>query len=255
MRSEDASGTVLVERRGPVAVVTLNRPERLNAIIPEVFADLERALRQIGADRDCRAVVLTGAGRSFCTGMDLRATFGEDGDPIQSAYAGMRAGVAVILAMREIPQPVIAAVRGHAVGAGFAFAAASDMRICAPDAQFNAVFTKIGMSPGDLGLAWLLPRLIGHGRAAEVFYRAGILGADQALGLGLVSSVDGDPLAAAIRVAEEMGRKPRLGIAMAKELLNASLGWGGFREFLELEMRSQVIGLMTQEHKAAIAGF
>ncbi|OYD67029.1 enoyl-CoA hydratase/isomerase family protein [Rhodococcus sp. OK302] len=250
-------GNVAVTVHAATAVVTLMRPDRLNALTAQVSFDLERSLRRIGGDSSTRVVVLTGSGRSFCAGMDLDSTpgAGVDGDPVQAVYQDMRTATSVVIAMREIRQPVIAAVRGNAVGAGFAFAAASDIRICSSDALFSAMFVKIGMSPGDLGLSWILPRLIGHGRAAELFYRGGALDAATAQEWGFTGTLAEDPLQSALELAEEMGSRPPLGIAMCKELLNSSLGWSGFREHLELELRSQVIGLLTADHRDAVQAF
>ena len=243
-------------REDRAGVIAFNRPERLNAVTGQTFADLERALRRLGDRTDCGAVVITGSGRAFCAGMDLDTPSGNgEQATVQAAYGALRSGVAAVIALREIPQPVIAAVHGHAVGVGFAFAAAADIRICAPDAQFNAPFLKIGMSVGDLGLSWLLPRLIGAGSASEVFYASGKIDAADAQRLGLAQRVVDDPLSAAVELAADIAARPPLAVKMSKELLNASIGAGGLREHLELEMRSQVIGLLTLEHQEAARRF
>jgi len=250
-------GKVLVELRGDgVGIVTLNRPEKLNALTADFLADLERALRELGGAADCRAVVLHGAGRAFCAGMDLNIGHARDGaDPTRAAYAAMRQAVSVVAAMREIPQPVVAAVRGHAVGAGFALAAAADLRICAEDSRFDAVFVKLGMSAGDLGLSFLLPRLIGPGRTAELFYTGGALSGVEAERLGLVQHVVDDPLHEAVELASTIAAMPPMGVQITKELLDTSIGASGFREHLELELRSQVIGLTTLDHADAVRAF
>ena len=129
--------------------------------------------------------------------------------------------------MRDIPQPIIAAVQGAAVGAGFALAAASDIRVCAPDAKFMAPFLKLGVSIGDLGLSWMLPRLIGAGAAAEILYTGRTLGAEEARELRFVQHVVDEPLPKAIELAAKIAARPRLGVQMSKELLNASIGAGG----------------------------
>jgi enoyl-CoA hydratase len=243
-------GDIRVELRDDrVGVVTFNRPEKLNAMTGDTFADLERALRGLGHRADCGAIVITGAGRAFTAGMDFSTVDFDDDveEPIHTAYRNLRHAVGAVVALREIPQPVIAAVRGHAVGGGFSLAAAADIRICSADAQFVAIFLKIGMSVGDIGLSWLLPRLIGAGSASEVFYTAGTIDAATAHRLGLVQRVVEDPLSEAVGLAAEIAGRPSLAVQMSKELLNASIGAGGFREHLELEMRSQVIGLMSPE--------
>lgn len=244
-------------RDDQVGVVLFDRPEKFNALTAQTLGVLTRAVRALGEREDCGAIVLSGVGPAFCAGMDLTdADLDTEGrDPVQLVVSAMRDAVDCVLALREIPQPVIAAVRGPAVGGGFALAAAADIRICAPDAAFMAPFVKLGVSVGDMGLSWLLPRLIGAGAAAEVFYTGGTIGADDALRLRLAQHVADDPLQSAIAMAAKIAARPRLGVRMTKELLNASIGAGGLREHLEIEMRSQVITLMTQDHRAALRAF
>ena len=247
---------VLVERDGAVTTITLNNPARHNSLTPEIHAGLISAFESLRSNYKCRAVVLNGAGKSFCSGMDLKAPIGDSDGPgaIQRRLERLRSSTSLIVTMREIPQPIVVALQGHSVGAGFAFAAASDIRIAAPDAKFNAVFVRIGMTPGDLGLSWLLPRLIGQTAAAELFYTGGVLDAERAEKLGFLNKIVDDPLAEAQSMAAEIASNAPFGVRMAKELLNASIG-GGFREHMEIEMRSQVLGLMTQDHKDAVAAF
>ncbi|PJE22698.1 MAG: enoyl-CoA hydratase [Mycobacterium sp.] len=240
-----------------VGVIAFDRPERLNPLTMQTLCDLEQVLRQLGEDPACGAVVITGGDKAFCTGMDLKATEpnGAGGEPIEQVYAVMRRAVSSVLTMREIGQPVIAAVRGPAVGGGFAIATAADIRFCSPDAVFIAPFLKLGVSIGDMGLSWMLPRLIGAGAAAELFYSGSPLGAAEGQRLGLVQRIVDDPLQAAIELAATIAARPRLAVQMSKELLNASIGAGGLREHLELEMRSQVIGLATEDHRQALRDF
>ncbi|MEV4124498.1 enoyl-CoA hydratase-related protein [Nocardia sp. NPDC049707] len=167
----------------------------------------------------------------------------------------MRHAVDAVLAIREIPQPVVAAVRGHAVGAGFALAAACDMRVCSPNARFEAPFIALGVSAGDLGLSWMLPRMIGFGRATELFYSGGGLDAETAADLGFVQQIAADPVTEALSIARAIATRPPLGVQMTKELLDMSLRSGNLREHLELEMRSQVIGLSSADHATAVAEF
>lgn len=248
--------SVLIDRDGAVTTITLNNPARHNSLTPQIHAGMISAFESLRGDTECRAVVLCGAGKSFCSGMDLKSPIADSDAPgsVQSRLQRLRASTNLILTMREIPQPIIVALQGHSVGAGFAFAAASDIRIAAPDAKFNAVFVKIGMTPGDLGLSWLLPRLIGYTAAAELFYTGGVLDSERAEKLGFLNKIVDDPLAAAQSMAAEIASNAPFGIRMTKELLNASIG-GGFREHMEIEMRSQVLGLMTQDHKDAVAAF
>jgi enoyl-CoA hydratase len=257
MTSSGGGGSLVRTRRdGPdaaVAVVTLARPGRLNALTAPLLTALRGELARIGDDAACRAVVLTGEGTSFCSGMDLDTGITDDSydDPAQASLAGLRAGVAAVVALREIRQPVIAAVRGNAVGAGFSLAAACDLRIVAPDVRFSAPFVKLGVSAGDLGLSWFLPRIVGSGRAAEVFYRAASIDAQTAVTTGLASEVADDPLARAVELASEIAAYPGYGVAATKELLNAT--WSSsLRDHLASEGRAQVLGLLTDDHRAAL---
>lgn len=254
---EELDGVSYELRDDGVGVVLFNRPEKFNALTAQTLGILGRAFRSLGEREDCGAIVISGVGPAFCAGMDLSgANLNAEGrDPVQLVYAAMRDAVTCVLAMREIPQPVIAAVQGPAVGGGFAVATAADIRICSPDAAFMAPFVKLGVSIGDMGLSWMLPRLIGPGAAAEVFYTGKTLGAEDALKLKLVQHVVDDPLQAAIDMAAKIASRPRLAVRMSKELLNASIGAGGLREHLEMEMRSQVIGLLTEDHRNALRAF
>lgn len=247
---------MLVERHGHVGVLTLNRPSRLNALDPAAFATLDAELAALASAPWCRVVVLAGAGRSFCAGLDISGDLdrGEPGS-VQRFYALMRRATALMVRMREMPQPVVAAVQGHAVGVGFALAAGADMRMVAPDACFKASFVSVGMTPGDIGLSWFLPRLIGPQAAAEIFYSGGDLLAERACELGLASELIADPRAGAIEWAEKVAEQAPMAVRLTKELLASSLGMTGLREHLELELRSQVICAFTDDHAEARTAF
>lgn len=245
---------VLLERRGRVTIITLNDPGTLNAINTQMFLGLRARLEEIGEDDSCSVVVLTGAGRSFCSGKDMRVPVDPDQTPTERLNE-MRKTWKAVKRLREIQQPVIAAVRGHAVGVGFTFAAASDLRIVAPDAKFNAVFAKIGMTPGDVGLSWFLPKLIGAGRAAEVFNLASIIDAQKAERWGLANEIAEDPLARALELAEHMAGLSPESLRQTKELLNASAGGGSLADHFEIEIRSQAMCSFSREHLEAIKRF
>jgi enoyl-CoA hydratase len=243
---------VKVETRDRVTVVILARPERHNAFNAEMkqeFYDVFAALRW---DRGCRAVVLTGEGSSFCSGADLVRGIGEG--PVDT-FGNLRLSVAMVLQLREVPQPVIAAVRGHAVGGGFSLAAAADLRIASPDARFHAPFTQLGMSAGDVGLSYFLPRMIGPAATAELCYTGGVLDARRAQELGFVNRTVDDPLDEALRLAEDLSEKAPMALRQTKEMLNMSLGLGALREHMELEMRTQVICSLTADHAEARSAF
>lgn len=215
---------------------------------------LRARLEEVGEDDTVSVVVLTGAGRSFCSGKDMRVPVDPDQTPTER-LAEMRKTWRVVRLLREIQQPVVAAVRGHAVGAGFAFAAAADLRIVAPDVRFNAVFAAIGMTPGDLGLSWFLPRIIGSGRAAEVFNLAAVLDAEKAERWGFANEIADDPLARAIEVAEHMASMSAESLRQTKELLNSAMGGASLIDHIEIEIRAQAMASFSREHKASLERF
>ena len=237
-----------------VGTVLLSRPGRLNAITHELLVELREALLALGGRRDVGAVVLAGAGRAFCAGLDLEHGLADPGltDPVAAMQSGMEAGAGVTWAMRTIPQPVVAAVQGHAVGAGFAFAAAADVRVVAPDARFGAPFLQLGMTVGDFGLSWLLPRIVGQGRAAHLFLTGGTLDAEQALAWGLAAEVTEDPLAAATELATTLAGRPAYAVQASKRLMDAAHG-SSLRAHLDAEARAQTIGALSEDARAAMA--
>src|ERR1700751_5958318 len=174
-----------------VLQLTLNRPERLNAMTVTMFSELESVARTIADDRDVRVVILTGAGKAFCAGYDL-----DEAEELASLSAlGMldrqeRAARALV-AGRAVPFPVIAAVNGPAAGGGMSLTLMADIRLGSPAAKFNAAFVRIGLSAGDLGASWLLPRLIGPSAAAEIGFTGRIVEAKEAEQLGLLNRLTG----------------------------------------------------------------
>lgn len=250
-------GDVLaVPPRDGVGTVQLNRPEVLNAVREDTFAGIRDATRWLSARGDCRALVLQASGRAFCAGLDLShgLTGSEPGDRPALNHRAISAGAEAVAVLREVPQPVVAAVRGAAVGAGFSIAVAADIRICSPDARFGAPFVHVGMSAGDLGLSWLLPRLIGMSRSASLLLTGGSLTAEEARVAGAVTEVTNDPEARAAAIAHRIAAQPRLATAMTKSLLHNS-GSNGFREHLAAEVSTQVMGSLTTEHAEALASF
>ena len=176
-----------------VTLVTLDRPERLNAMSHELIADLHGALDDIALDRTCRVVILTGAGRGFCAGLDLKgagtAPGAEGLGPVQAGMTSQQHIASLVPKLRGLRQPVIAAVNGAAAGGGFALALASDVRLASPEARFNVAFVRIGLSGCDIGVSWLLPRLIGASRAFELLLTGRVIDATEAERLGIVSRV------------------------------------------------------------------
>ncbi|MCD0448198.1 enoyl-CoA hydratase-related protein [Actinocorallia sp. API 0066] len=244
---------VAFTRRDGVATITLSRPERLNAITPENVEELIAILGGLKTDRETRVVILTGEGRGFCAGMDIQGGGGErdtsevSEGKIQRLYRGMARAGEVVLGLREIPQPVVAALRGPVVGMAFSLALACDLRVAAPSTRFTAPFLNLGFSAGDLGLTWLLPRLIGTARAGEIFYRAQKVDAERALDLGLVTEIAEDDVAGAEALARELLDRSPFGLRHTKELLNLSLDAPGLRTHLAVENRTQTLAFLTED--------
>ena len=185
---------VLVDEPAPhVVQLALNRPEQLNAMTAELCEALHVELRRIAAERTCRAVILTGAGRGFCAGVDLRgfgAAPGNDGsDEPRDRLANQEHMSTLVLGLRALPQPVIAAVNGPAAGLGFTLSLGCDIRYASTKAVFRAAFINIGVSNCDMGTSWLLPRLIGASRSHELMLTGRRFGAEEALRIGLVADV------------------------------------------------------------------
>jgi enoyl-CoA hydratase len=246
------------ERRDGLAVVTLSRPDRLNAVTPAMVEELIAILDRLATDTATRVVVLTGAGRAFTAGMDIRGAgvgtppADDDAEPegkVARIYRSLARSGEIIMRLREIPQPVIAALHGPVAGMGMSVALACDLRVADPTARFVAPFLKLGFSAGDLGLSWLLPRLIGASRAAEIFYRARPVAAAEAYDLGLIAELaeEGAALDAALALAAELLARSPFGLRHTKELLNLSLDASGLRGHLALENRTQTMAFLTED--------
>ena len=257
-----SSSEVVVDTLAPgVRRITLNRPDKLNAMNVALVEGLHRALDDVAADRDCRVVVLTGAGRGFCAGLDLRgygALDGEDGrGPIQRGFAVQQHIAGLIPHLRRIPKPVIAAVNGPAAGGGFALVLGSDVRIAATSARFNAAFVRIGLSACDIGTSWLLPRLVGAGRAHELMLTGRIFDAEEAARIGLVLETvpDGVLLDRVLEEAELIMRNSPMGVHMTKEVMWSALEIPGQQAAIDLENRTQIMVSQTADHPEAMTAF
>lgn len=257
----------LASPRPGVTVVTLNRPDRLNAMSYELVADLYAAFDAIGRDRSTRVVVLTGAGRGFCAGLDLKdgaAVPRPEGDTGGAGPGRVEAGMTtqqhiatLVPRMRGLRQPIIAAVNGAAAGGGLALALASDVRLAAPEARFNVAFVRLGLSGCDIGVSWLLPRLIGASRAFELMLTGRIIDAGEAERLGLVSRVvrDGSVLDAALDVADEIRANSPTGVWMTKEVMWSQLEVGSLQAGIDLENRTQIMTSMSDDMQEAVQAF
>jgi enoyl-CoA hydratase len=244
-----------------VALLTLNRPDRLNAMSHELVADLHDALDELRTDESIRVVVLTGAGRGFCAGLDLKgagpAPRTEDLGRPQAGMVSQQHIASLVPKLRSLRQPVIAAVNGPAAGGGFAITLASDIRLASGSAKFNVAFVRIGLSGCDIGVSWLLPRLIGASAAFELLLTGRLIDAETALRLGLVSRVvpDGEVVDAALEVADEIIANSPMGVWMTKEVMWSQLEVGSLHAGIDLENRTQILTSMTEDAREAMTAF
>jgi enoyl-CoA hydratase/carnithine racemase len=248
--------------RDGIVQITLNRPDRLNAMNSELVTGLTAALADIAADRSCRVVVLTGAGRGFCAGLDLdRYEPGEQPPPERrSPIDGLerqRRIAQLAHALHQLPQPVIAAVIGPAAGGGLALVCASDIRIAAEPALFAVSFIRAGFSACDIGVSWLLPRIVGAGRAHELMLTGRRCGSAEALRIGLVTDVvePAELLEAAYAKAAEIMLNPPFSVELTKQGMWASVENPSFAGAVEFENRQQILTAMTQDRAEATAAF
>jgi enoyl-CoA hydratase len=249
----------LTHPRPDIAVVTLNRPEKLNALSYDLVEAFHTAIGEIAADNDCRVVVLTGAGRGFCSGLDLtEPTRNETGGGTEFPRSGMRwqERIAELTTrLHRLRQPVIAAVNGPAYGGGFAIAAAADIRLASETARFCTQFIKLGLGGCDIGVSYTLPRIIGAGHAFDLILTARQVDAEEALRLGLVSRVSADVVDDALAVAETLCGYGKFGLESTKQVLWANLEAGSLEQAIHLENRSQILASTSGEMREASEAF
>jgi enoyl-CoA hydratase len=244
-----------------VATITLDRPDRLNAMSIELVAELHDALDEVGADNEVRVVILTGAGRAFCSGLDLKdhgVVPGIEGLQVgQIAQRAMRHYSRLASDLRRLPQPVIAAVNGPAYGGGMCLALAADLRFASASAAFNATGIVNGLTSTELGASWLLPRLVGVARSNDLLLTGRVVDAGEALAMGLVSRVlpDDELLDGCLEVAGQMCRYSAYGLAMTKDVLWANLEVASLEAAVELEDRNQLMLGFTENLPEAIRAF
>jgi enoyl-CoA hydratase len=250
--------TLLLERpREGIVLLTLNRPERLNAITFQMFDELNEACVELTADDEARAVVITGSGRGFCSGLDLdEAETLPDMSPGEMML-GQERWAGSLIAIRELPQPVIAAVNGAAAGGGLGIALAADIRIASPEARFNAAFVKIGLSAGDIGVSWALPRVVGLAHAAEIMFTGRFVDATEAERMGLVNRVvpADDLLDEALAMADQIVSNTPFGVMLSKRVLNTNVDAGSLRNAVEVENRGQTLATRGQDFREALSAF
>jgi enoyl-CoA hydratase/carnithine racemase len=236
-----------------VAAITLRRPERLNALTFEVYEELAATFRALDRCVDARVVTITGKGRGFCSGGDvdgiIAQLFEEDA---RGLLEFTRMTGALIQSIRECRRPVIAAVNGVAVGAGAVIAAACDLRIAAESARFGYIFPKVGLSGADMGASFLLPRIVGHGRAAELLFFGDVIDAAEAYRIGLANRVvpDADVVPEAMRWAERLARGPAFAHSMTKQMLESEHAMS-LAQAIEAEAQAQAICMAHPDFRTA----
>lgn len=241
----EAYRTIHVEKRGAVDWLTLNRPDALNALSLEMVGELSHYFGALYHDRDVRVVVMRGAGKAFCAGLDIKDR--QHGDPAAIPFGGgfgFQGYLAdVYIRMRRCPQPIVALVHGAACGGGFAFALASDIRIAGESARMNAAFIKLGLSSCDMGVSYFLPRLVGGSVASELMLTGRFIHAPRALATGLVSEVVPDDRleAAAQPYVDDLLAASPMGLRMTKEGLNFAVDAPSLEAAMALENRNQLM--------------
>ncbi|WP_375383326.1 enoyl-CoA hydratase/isomerase family protein [uncultured Sphingomonas sp.] len=247
--------TLKIVSEGDVDWLTLNRPDRLNAVNNQMTMELWKYFSGLQNDYSRRIVVLRGAGRAFCAGLDLmkgtvESGGGGEGEPQASLLE-------VVLRMRSCPQPIIALIHGAACGGGFSFALASDIRIAGRSARMNVAFVKLGLSGCELGTSFFLPRTVGLSVASELMMTGRFIGADRALATGLVSDVtDDDALeAAAQALIDEMRRTSPMGLRKTKETLNNAGLVNDVESVMKLEEHTQMLCMASSNFGEAMSAF
>jgi enoyl-CoA hydratase/carnithine racemase len=256
------SQPLLIEHNDGVDTVTLNRPEHLNALDPALIDALNVYFQGLQRNRDTRVVVLKGAGKNFCAGLDLKAAMarraGQQEPPgVTESLDSQRRIADIVMLMRRCPQPIISLVQGAAAGGGFALALASDIRIATRSARMNCAFIKLGLGGCDIGTSYFLPRLVGVSVASELILTGRFIGAERALAVGLVSEVvDEDKLdEAAEPYVDAMITASPVGLRLSKECLNMSVDAGSLEAVIAMEDRNQVLCSRSEEFSEGIRAF
>jgi enoyl-CoA hydratase/carnithine racemase len=257
MSLKPASFLYTLDAEHGVALITLNRPERLNALTFEVYEELTAGFRTLDTAPGVRAIVVTGAGRAFCSGGDVENIIGQLFErDTEGLLDFTRTTCALIAAMRSCRRPIVAAVNGTAAGAGAVIAAAADVRFASESAKIAFLFTRVGLSGADMGAAWLLPRLIGFGRASELLMSGDFIDAAEAERIGLYNRlVPSDKLLeVSIAFARKLAQGPQFGIEMTKALLNREASMD-LSSALELEAESQATCMKHPDFREAYEAF
>lgn len=240
-----------------VLLVTMNRPQRLNAITFRTFDEIIDLCEKVTLDTSIRAVVITGAGRAFCAGLDLNEADTLEAMTAMEMMYGQEHWAAAFQKLFELPVPLIAAINGPATGGGLAIALAADIRIASSEARFNCAFVRIGLSSGDIGVSWALPRVVGMGHAAEMMMTGRFYDAQEAHHIGLVNRVvePAGLLESAYETAGQIAANTPLGVLLTKRLLASNVDAGSLRGAMEVENRGQVLATRGADFHEALSAF
>ncbi len=250
--------SINIERRGQVDWLTLNRPQSLNALTTPMVTELRDYFGSLYENRDVRIVVMRGAGRAFCAGLDIKAADSREHDAPFGGGMGFQGYLAeVYIRMRRCPQPIIALVQGPACGGGFSFVLASDIRIAGESARMNAAFIRIGLSACDMGSSYFLPRLVGTSVASELMLTGRFINAQRALSTGLVSEVvpDAELANAAQGYIDDMLTTSPMGLRLTKEGLNLAIDAPGLEAAMAIENRNQLMCSRTNDAREGMRAF
>jgi enoyl-CoA hydratase/carnithine racemase len=254
----DQFPTLMVERRDAIEIVTLNRPEVLNALDPQMTADLTAYFDELHRRTAVRVVILRGAGRAFCAGLDIKVEKqASDETAVLRSYQTQTQIGDIYRKMRSCPQPIIALGHGAACGGGFSLMLASDVRYGAPSLKMNAAYIRIGLGGCDMASSYFLPRLVGAALASELILTGRFITADRALQYGLISEIVAEDalLDRGLALAEEMLATTPWGLRLSKQALNLNLDAPSLEHAMAIEDRQQVILAQTEDFREAMGAF
>jgi enoyl-CoA hydratase/carnithine racemase len=249
--------TLLVSKEGPIDWLTLNRPEALNAMSRTMMLELQHYFGALYTDHSVRVVIVRGAGRGFCAGLDLKEDRADEPGGAVTGLRVQRRVSEIVMRMRRAPQPIISLIHGPASGGGFALALASDLRLAGPKARMNAAFIRIGLSACDVGVSYFLPRLVGSALASELLLTGRFIDAERARAVGLVSDVVADDALedAGRALAGEILANSPIGVRLTKECLNMSVDAGSLEAVIAMEDRQQILASTTGDMREGVAAF
>lgn len=261
MSTIENNDVLLEKREDGIVLLRLNRPTRLNAMTSDLVEQLHQSFETIGKDSTCRVVILTGAGKGFCAGLDLNGygipPGGLNLGKVQQTFLTQKHISSLISHMRSIPQPIIAAVNGAAAGGGLALLLGSDIRIAARSAKFNVAFIRVGYSACDIGTSWLLPRIVGVARAQELMLTGRVFDCDEAHRIGLITHVheDFELIEAALSKAKEILANSPFAVSLTKEAMWTALEIPSMQAAIDLENRQQILTSLTNDAAEAMNAF